>query len=601
MDAQDRGQAGEFDSADQWVLNPRTGHYELRLDRSPEQSASSRPRGAGGGAPRAEAPDPGGPRNGAAQNGPARTSSSRAENGPGPAPGAAERAGAAPRPDLPAQRSRRARDAADAALAAGRRKRRPGKPGRRRALLWSGGMLALLIAGGSVGSYLVYQHLSGNIDTIDIGGAGSGGFKKDRAVNVLVIGTDKRTGSGNESYGDKDSVGHAETTILFHVSKDRTNATALSIPRDMITDIPDCVTRTPDGIRVIAGTAETRFNQSLGQLDRDPGCTMRTVTKITGLTVDHFMMADFNAVKTLTTALDGVEVCLAKDVDDPSSRLRLTAGDHKLQGEQALAFVRTRKSFGNRSDLDRIQTQQQFLGSMIRKMKSGDTLTSPGKLWKLAEAATEALTVDTGIGTIERLRDLGTEMAKVDPKNITFATVPVVDSEDGATVLLNEAEAEPLFALMRSDTSLSEVKQKEAFARSERERLLRGPRADPADVHVDVYNGGGPQGAAQETLAWLQDEQGVPRSANRGNAPARVPRTTLEYAPDQAGQARALADMMGLPAAALKRTAGGRAGLRPMSLTLGPDFRAAGVSVGGPAEVPEGVRRMAADKRVCAK
>ncbi|MBR7679179.1 LCP family protein, partial [Streptomyces daliensis] len=103
-------------------------------------------------------------------------------------------------------------------------------------------------------------------------------FSKDEAFNILVLGTDKRTGSGNDGYGDAGSVGHADTTILLHVSKDRTNATALSIPRDLIVDIPDCPTKLEDGTeKVIPGLQGARFNRSLGEGGRDPGCTMRTV------------------------------------------------------------------------------------------------------------------------------------------------------------------------------------------------------------------------------------------------------------------------------------------------------------------------------------
>ncbi|MGO4428357.1 LCP family protein, partial [Streptomyces sp. MCAF7] len=170
------------------------------------------------------------------------------------------------------------------------------------------------------------------------------------------------------------------------------------------------------------------FNTSLGQEERDPSCTWATVEKITGLEIDHFLMADFNAVKTLSSAVGGVEVCLGKDIDDPKSHLKLSKGRHTIEGEQALAFVRTRHSVGFESDLDRIKLQQQFLSSMMRKMKSSGTLTSPSKMWDLANSATKALTVDTGIGTVNKLKDLALNLSKVDLKNVTFVTVPVVDN-----------------------------------------------------------------------------------------------------------------------------------------------------------------------------
>ncbi|MFI6700341.1 LCP family protein [Streptomyces sp. NPDC050509] len=593
MDAQSRGQADNIDPADQWVLNPQTGNYELRLDHSEGQSPT---------APSRTAPTGGRRRTAAAEDG--------AATPPGPRSGGRSRGGGngAQRAEVPGQRSRRAGKGAAADTAPGRRKRKPKKAGKKRALVWTGGVMGFVLVGGSIAAYAAYQHFNGNIATIDVEGAGSGGFKKDQAVNILVIGTDKRTGAGNEGYGDKGSVGHADTTLLFHVSKDRSNATVLSIPRDLITDVPDCETKTESGTTVIPGTQQVRFNTSLGQDDRDPGCTMRTVKELTGVTVDHFMMADFNAVKTLSTAVGGVEVCVEKDIDDPKSHLKLDKGKTVIDGEQALAFVRTRHAFGDESDLTRIQTQQQFLSSMIRTMKSGDTLTSPSKLFKLAEAATDALTVDTGIGSINKLSDLAQELAKVPAKNITFTTLPVLDNPAEvvkATVVVDEARANPLFTMMQNDVSLTEVEAKEKAdkkaAASKQEALLKGDKADPADVRVDVFNGGGPQGSAQETLNWLQNTEGVLKSSNKGNAPANVSKTTLEYAPNQADQARALAAMMGLPAAALKPGTEDAVGLEAMTLTLGADFKGAGVPITGSAKAPEGVQKVEADKQVCSK
>ncbi|MFE3143533.1 LCP family protein [Streptomyces scopuliridis] len=610
MDAHSRGQADDIDPADQWVLNPQTGNYELRLDHSTGQPPSPQPRRSRrANAPRKEPANPSADE-GSRPRGEARTESheeSRTESRTESRSGGRGRGGT--RADVPGQRSRRAgKGQAEAATAAGRRKRKSPKSRKKKALVWTGGVMAFLLVGLSVGGYFVYQHFNGNIDTIDVQGAGSGGFKKDQPVNILLIGTDKRTGAGNEGYGDAGSVGHADTTLLFHVSKDRTNATVLSIPRDLITDIPDCETKSADGTKVIPGTSQARFNTSLGQDERDPGCTMRTVKELTGLTVDHFMMADFNAVKTMSTAVGGVEVCVAKDVDDPKSHLKLSKGTHTIQGEQALAFVRTRHAFGNESDLTRIETQQQFLSSMIRKMKSGDTLTSPSKLLKLAEAATDALTVDTGIGSIQKLSDLATELAKVDPKNITFMTLPVLDNPAEvvkATVVVNDTKAKPLFSMMQNDVSLTEVQQKEKAdekaAKAKQEELLKGTKADASDVRVDVFNGGGPQGSAQETLNWLQNTEGVVKSTNKGNAPADVAKTTLEYAPNQADQARALAEMMGLPATAMKPGTEDAVGLQAMTLTLGGDFKGAGVPITGPAKAPEGVQKVEADKQVCAK
>ncbi|RSS60797.1 LytR family transcriptional regulator [Streptomyces sp. WAC07061] len=578
MDAQSRGRADEIDPADQWVLNPRTGNYELRLGHSAaQQPAVAAPR-----------------------------RSRRTATAPS--------APTAPSPAVPKPRR-------GEGLPGGRRGGRPrkggGPPRRRKVLVATGGTLALLLVAGGLGSYLYYEHLNGNLKVIDTGGVG-GGFKKDQPINILVIGTDKRSGKGNEGYGDAESVGHADTTILFHVSKDRTNATALSIPRDLITDIPACPTKQPNGsVKDIAGTKGTRFNNSLGQEGRDPGCTMRTVKQLTGIEVDNFMMVDFNAVKNLSTAVGGVPVCVEKDVNDRDSKLNLKAGEHRLQGEQALAFVRTRHAFGNESDLDRIKTQQQFLGSMMREMKSKETLTSPKKFVSLAEAATKSLTVDQGLGSIGKLTDLAGELKDMNLKNITFTTLPVLDNPNEpanrkSTVVLNAAPAEELLRMVRADVSLTEVEKKEAAAKeaadadakARQDAVLQGNRAPAGDVRVDVYNGGGPPGSASTTLTWLQNSKGVLKAGNHGNASARLGATQLEFAPNQADQARALADMMGLSGAALKMGSVDAGPRTPMKLTLGADFKEPGKPLGAPQapqQAPEGLQRVEADKAVCAK
>jgi LCP family protein required for cell wall assembly len=591
VDAQGRGRAENIDPADQWVLNPNTGEYELRLTPSAPQSAVPSPRRA----PRAAGA--GRAAEGTARTG-TRTSAPARERG-APEPGAPGR-------DVPSPRRRRN---APPEPAPGRRGRRPAKKKSKakKALIWTGGTMAFLLVVVGTAGYLFLKHLEGNVSTTDVGDAGSKGFSKDEAFNILIIGTDKRTGKGNEGYGDKGSVGHADTNILLHVAKDRTNATAMSIPRDMIVDVPDCPTKQPDGSeKVIAGTDNVRFNTSLGQDGRDPGCTMRTVESVTGIHVDHFMMADFNAVKTLSSAVGGVDVCLKHAVDDPKSHLKLPAGESKIEGEQALAFVRTRHSFGNAGDLDRIKVQQQFLGSLARKMSSSDTLTNPTKLYKLANAATKALTVDTGIGDVSTLKDVALELKKVPTKNITFLTLPVIDNpaekKVHATVIPDPNLSPGVFDAIKNDVSFTEVKQKEKAAKDAEAARLKGPQSAASEVRVRILNGGAKAGSASQTLSWLQNDEGVLKSENAGNAPAEAAKTTLEYAPDQAAQARKLAALMGLPGSALKpgKSVTNAQGLPTMTLTLGKDFKGAGVSLTAPVKAPTVNNQSTADKVQCA-
>ncbi|MEU0592438.1 LCP family protein [Streptomyces ardesiacus] len=571
MDAQGRGQAEGIDPADQWVLNPDTGDYELRLPSSAPQSPVPRPRRAAP-APEREVPAP-------------------------------RRRRTTPEEPPPGRRDRRRPSTKKSAKKKSRAKK---------ILLWTGGTMAFVVLAVGAAGYLYLQHLNDNIDSLPDDGASTGGFRKDQAINILLIGTDKRTGSGNEGYGDKGSAGHADTNILLHVAKDRSNATALSIPRDLIVDIPDCPTTQEDGsTKVIPGSTGVRFNESLGQGGRTPSCTMRTVTELTGVKPDNFMVADFNAVKTLTSAVGGVEVCLAKDIDDPDSHLNLPAGKHTIEGEDALAFVRTRHSVGFGGDLSRIELQQQFLSSLMRKLKSNDTLTSPTKMVKLAEAGTNALTVDAKLDDIGKLKDLGLELGKLNIKNLTFATVPVKDNpaeKTPVTVVLKEGDAQQVFDMVKNDVSFTEVKEKEKAKQKKEDAAvaarLEGEKSEPAEVRVRILNGGASSGSAGRELTYLQNEAGITKSENAGNAPADIARTTLEYAPDQADQARALAEILGLSGAAMKpgESVTNSQGLPAMTLTLGKDFKGAGVKLDATSgEAPKDLQKSTADKVECAK
>ncbi|MGY6020152.1 LCP family protein [Streptomyces spinosirectus] len=572
MDAQSRGRADNVDPADQWVLNPNTGEYELRLTPS---------------APRSSVP---GPRRSTSRGGDTARSRSASPKAPGR--------------DVPPQRRRRA--VPDEPLP-GRRSRRPAKKSKaKKALMWTGGGMAFVVLAAAGGAYLYIKHLNDNITSVSDDGASTGGFSKGKAINILLIGTDKRTGKGNTKYGDSGSVGHADTTILLHVSKDRSNATALSIPRDLITDVPDCPTKQEDGTeKVISGTSGVRFNTSLGQDERTPSCVARTVTELTGIKPDNFMVADFNAVKTLTTAVGGVDVCLGKDINDPDSHLNLKKGTRHIEGETALAFVRTRHAVGFGGDLSRITLQQQFLSALMRKLKSNDTLTNPAKMIKVAEAGTKALTVDSNLDSIGKLKDLGLELGKLNPKNLTFTTVPVVDNpaeKVKATVVLDDTKAKQVFQAVRDDVSFTAVKQekkKEAAAVAAR---LKGSKSAASDVRVRILNGGAAAGSAQAELEYLQNEAGVSKSENAGNADAGVARTTLEYAPDQADQARRLAAIMGLSGSALKpgKSVTNSQGLPAMTLTLGKDFETAGEPITASTKAPD-VNKSTADKVQCAK
>ncbi|MFI9325724.1 LCP family protein [Kitasatospora aureofaciens] len=466
---------------------------------------------------------------------------------------------------------------------------------RRRVLKWTAGTGALVMVAGCGGAYYLYQHFNNNLTSVKVqlGDEAERPKAAGDALNVLVIGTDSRAGLGRE-YGDEGSTGHADTTLLFHIAKDRSNATVVSIPRDLMVPIPEC----EDGKgKKIPGSARDMFNTSLGQAGRDAGCTWKTVEKMTGIRVDHFVQVNFEAVKTLSTAVGGVEVCAGKDIDDKDSHLKMSKGRHVVQGEEALAFVRTRHAVGFGGDLTRIPLQQQFISSMIRKIKSDGTLTSPSKLYRLADAATKALTVDSAIGSVDKLKDLAQDISKVDTGNITFTTVPVLDDpKDQDRLILRQPDAGQVFSMIAGDRSLTATPPA-AETPAPAAPSTTAPAVDTKDVPVTVRNGSGTRGQSGPTVDKLK-AKGFARAAVGSDAPP-VATTTVSLPAGREAEAAALATALGLPADAVRPNP--KAGPKdPLLLVLGKDALAAPSQA--PTEAPKDLQRVQADDvDVCAK
>ncbi len=263
--------------------------------------------------------------------------------------------------------------------------------------------LVVLTAGAG---WWFYQHLNGNIHSVSLDG--KGGTEKADAfgrtpINILVMGSDGRTsktdcrlGGGCARTGVQNG-SNADVQMVMHISADRSNATVMSIPRDTMTKVPAC--KDSETGRSTGGY----YGQVNSALQYGPACQVATVHRLTGIPIDHFVKLDFSGVVKMSDAVGGVSVCVDDDVYDTYSHLKLSEGSHTLKGVAALEFVRSRHGFGDGSDLGRTISQHIFLSAMIRKFKSAGTLTDPTAVYSLADAATKALTVDDGLGTVKKL------------------------------------------------------------------------------------------------------------------------------------------------------------------------------------------------------
>jgi LCP family protein required for cell wall assembly len=265
-------------------------------------------------------------------------------------------------------------------------------------------------------------------------------------LNILVMGSDTREGQG-EGFGSAEEIegARSDTTLLVHLSADREDVTVVSIPRDLVVSIPSCTMA--DGTRSPA--AQDRFNAAF--LTGGPECTIRTVTGLTGLPIQHFAVVDFTAFERTIDALGGVEVCLTEAVDDPLSGLDLPAGVSRVDGQQGLAFVRARASLGDGSDLARIERQQAFLASLVREVTSRDLLTDPVRLIRSLDAATQSLSMDSGLAWLPRSAGIARSLASIDPADVSFVTYPYLYNDDLLTVRPDPARATLLTEVLASD------------------------------------------------------------------------------------------------------------------------------------------------------
>jgi LCP family protein required for cell wall assembly len=280
-----------------------------------------------------------------------------------------------------------------------------------------GGTVAVaLVAGASVAGIAAWQ-LQSNIKTVRIAAdtqgpppniaSFSGGF------NILLVGSDTRQGQDGIA-GPGPGGALNDVTMLMHVAQDQQSATVVSIPRDMVVPYPKC----PDG----NAATGLPINNSLsyGGL----ACTVLVVQNLTGLQIQFAGLITFTGVAAMSDAVGGVDVCVSSPISDHYTGLQLSAGTHTLQGSEALAFLRTRHGVGDGSDLGRIGSQQVFLSALVRKIKSNDTLTNFSKLYAIAQAATQNITLSQNFTHLDTLVSVALVLKKIPLENIVFVQYP---------------------------------------------------------------------------------------------------------------------------------------------------------------------------------
>ena len=277
------------------------------------------------------------------------------------------------------------------------------------------------------------------------------------AENFLVIGSDSR--GGNNSLTHDVAGARSDTTILIHLSRNRQHVTVVSIPRDSWVRVPACTTINNDFAKqgTVYAAHDDLFNSAFA-IGGAP-CTVKTIQEITGIAITHYLNIDFAGFQSIVNALGTVTICSPTAAYDANTKLTLKAGENRLNGLDALHYVRARESFGDGSDLGRIKRQQQFLGAVLRQALSGSLLSNPISLTDFLDAVTHAITTDPGT-TLGDLRTLGQSMSGLNPKRVVFYTAPIANPDysppgTGQTgkVLLDPVKGRVLYDSMINDTA----------------------------------------------------------------------------------------------------------------------------------------------------
>ncbi|WP_306233097.1 LCP family protein [Agrococcus beijingensis] len=291
--------------------------------------------------------------------------------------------------------------------------------------------------------------LTTGLNTVELGAevppAQAGFAPYEGGFTILLVGSDQRAGQG-EAFGES-SYGEGslnDVTMLLHVSPDHQQARVVSFPRDLLVDFPAC--EDPTTGTTAPAARNVQFNSALSR--GGLACVATVVEDLTGIEVPYAAMITFNGVINLSSAVGGVPVCFAGPIDDPWTGLQIEeAGVHELEGEQALAFLRSRHGVGDGSDLARISSQQVFLSSLVRTLQSDAVLTDVTRLYAISQVAIENMTLSSGLGDIGTMVSMARVLADIPLETMQFVLYPNV--YQGARVVPDEARAEELMRRIR--------------------------------------------------------------------------------------------------------------------------------------------------------
>ncbi|WP_231627080.1 LCP family protein [Streptomyces apocyni] len=276
-------------------------------------------------------------------------------------------------------------------------------------------------------------------------------------TNVLLMGTDGRDTITREEkqkfYAGGIACDCSDTLMLIHVSESQDHVSVVSLPRDSYADIPahrDKHTGEPRAAH------PAKINAAYAE--GGPALAVRTVEEMTGVRIDRYLQIDFRRFMDSVDAVDGVDVCTPRQLNDPATKLDLSPGTHRLGGGPALQYVRSRK-VDTAADLGRVQRQQQFLVGVLDRLSGSQIMADPFTADELARTVLGSTQVDQGF-TVSELVSLTWSLSQLPASRTEFATVPIGGFNPplegvGSTLRWDQDRARDLFGKLNADLPLT--------------------------------------------------------------------------------------------------------------------------------------------------
>lgn len=266
------------------------------------------------------------------------------------------------------------------------------------------------------------------------------------AVNILLLGSDTRAtreaDEDSEDFGALPNGGRSDTMMLVHIPADRENVFVTSVMRDTWLDIPG------------VGTAKINRAFASGGVPK----AVETLEGLFGVRINHVASVDFEGFKGLTDAVGGVTVNNPRGFKQSIvNGMYFPEGVQTLDGEQALAFVRERKSFPG-SDYERVKNQQLFVKALLGQLMSKETLTNPGKVSEVVSQIAPFIAVDETLDS-GKVASYASSMLNLRSNDMEFFTLPNKGpgrSADGQSIVIPDMEVIEKFGKALQEDKMAE-------------------------------------------------------------------------------------------------------------------------------------------------